>query len=1100
MSFGSAAFCLFLSSWAPFPAAAQSISSAQPISIGGGAAMSVVSLDNNSRTWQSPSGQQVIEIATGMNYFDIASQQWLRSDPSFVASPDGSSFVAAKLPNKVTLSADLDAIGAVTDVTPDGLTLQSTPVAIGLYDAASGNSVIIASLTNSQGVLLDAQHVLYPGALVGSLLQADVVYSLPDCGSFHQDVVITKFNGPLDPTVWGLPASATNSLRLQIFTEFYGDVPVPSEIMHPIQVETDPALRASMASPDLVDYTLGFGDVYCMSLGWAYVASAADPATGAATPPGAVQVVKEFVTAGQPARNFLIESIPYPWLANGLATLPPVQTAQLAPLPGESIRRTAMKNKALRSSLYAANQDRTGWCAALPRPAASQRQSGKGTVAVAKAAVADTSRTAGRRLVIDYVGRISGSTNSATYTNGATYFVYGPVYVNYADIQCGSVFKYPNNTPAFLEVEESLTIDSTESKSNAVFTAGDDNNHGGSVSNIWSNYTGHVSGYYGNPDLEVYDWSSLSIPNLSFYYASNGLALVAPNGNGSTTASVIGSLFTNCLLGITLDYVSGTGYMNLTETACTNINVNCAFSQNFADVGAVLSGCVFSNITLLISNNPLETYSTWTLTNCAVTNVTNFGAGSSVTITRDFNVNAYGAAGNGSQDDEPAISSALQDAVNWCSNVGPATLYFHGGSDYFLNTVDSLGNFFQVPPVTNLTLASDSGTCATLSSTILPTNINGFYGFNFWAPASGIIVSNLIISSSHGLTSNNSSAICFGGFFGSGTLQNITVTGCTFSGYAAQLLYQGCSNCAIYNNSFLYPMGRDSGSLNFAESCVGIVACCYPNQYFSIYSNYFNGLSATNTVINLVSGAAGDGLLLATVDGMNCYGNRISNSCFEGLFVASLPNAPLYPCSIYSNTIAKDISLLSGWGIRCDHSGAQVYGNTILNCGFGFSLSASNSIAANMNFYNNNVTVASSSKSWAFGVNLWPYINYPCCSNTFYNNTFTLNLSTVCTNTSTGSFPFPFNAGIAATYECTSNNYFSNNSFTVSASNTVNGYYGIALNQMFLDANFDNFTNNIFTNGGLGVYATNYPFGTNSPNTDGTNLIQATIASNNFFH
>jgi hypothetical protein len=94
--------------------------------------MSVVSVDGNSRTWQSPSGQKVIEIATGMYYLEKSSQQWLRSDPSFVPSPDGSSFVAARLPNQVTLRADLNTVAAVTDVTPDGLTLQSTPVAIGL--------------------------------------------------------------------------------------------------------------------------------------------------------------------------------------------------------------------------------------------------------------------------------------------------------------------------------------------------------------------------------------------------------------------------------------------------------------------------------------------------------------------------------------------------------------------------------------------------------------------------------------------------------------------------------------------------------------------------------------------------------------------------------------------------------------------------------------------------------------------------------------------------------------------------------------------------------------------------------------------------------
>ena len=226
MFFHGAAFTLFLSGWAPFPGAAQPASA-------GGAAMSVVSLDADSRTWQGPPGQQVIEIATGMNYFDKSSQQWLRSDPSFVPSPDGSSFVAAKLPNQVTLSADLNTVAAVTDVTPDGLTLQSTPVAIGLYDAASGKSMIIASLTNSQGVLVDARHVLYPGAMVGGLLQADVVTSgVPDCGCVpsgcrHHQI---QWAGLIRRSGGCQPAPRIHC-ACRSLTEFYGDVPVPSEII-----------------------------------------------------------------------------------------------------------------------------------------------------------------------------------------------------------------------------------------------------------------------------------------------------------------------------------------------------------------------------------------------------------------------------------------------------------------------------------------------------------------------------------------------------------------------------------------------------------------------------------------------------------------------------------------------------------------------------------------------------------------------------------------------------------------------------------------------------------------------------------------------------
>src|SRR6266566_3435230 len=80
----------------------------------------------------------VTAIATGMNYWD--GQQWVPSDPSFDVTEDA--FVATRLQHKVRLGADLNTIGAVTVTTRDGITLHSTPVGIGVYDAASGRSAI----------------------------------------------------------------------------------------------------------------------------------------------------------------------------------------------------------------------------------------------------------------------------------------------------------------------------------------------------------------------------------------------------------------------------------------------------------------------------------------------------------------------------------------------------------------------------------------------------------------------------------------------------------------------------------------------------------------------------------------------------------------------------------------------------------------------------------------------------------------------------------------------------------------------------------------------------------------------------------------------
>jgi hypothetical protein len=151
--------------------------------------------------------------------------------------------------------------------------------------------------------------------------------------------------------------------------------------------------------------------------------------------------------------------------------------------------------------------------------------------------------------------------------------------------------------------------------------------------------------------------------------------------------------------------------MNLTETSCTNVNVSQAFFLAYTGAGAVLTNCVFSNIGVVVSNECPGSDSIWTFANCSAQHVTNFGASSCVTINNgDFTAAGYNALGNGINNDQPAISNALQAAVNWCSNAGPATLYFHGGSDYFLNTQDNANDVLQVPPVTNLTLASDSAT------------------------------------------------------------------------------------------------------------------------------------------------------------------------------------------------------------------------------------------------------------------------------------------------------------------------------------------------------------------------------------------------------
>ena len=91
-----------------------------------------------------------------MNVFD--GETWVPSEPGFAADTNG--FFAGKTQHQVYLAADIATTNAVTVITPEGIELESTPVAIALYDAASGNFSVIASVTNSLGERLSTNQIM----------------------------------------------------------------------------------------------------------------------------------------------------------------------------------------------------------------------------------------------------------------------------------------------------------------------------------------------------------------------------------------------------------------------------------------------------------------------------------------------------------------------------------------------------------------------------------------------------------------------------------------------------------------------------------------------------------------------------------------------------------------------------------------------------------------------------------------------------------------------------------------------------------------------------------------------------------------------------
>jgi hypothetical protein len=560
-----------------------------------------------------------------MNYWN--GTEWTPSDPSFAVSADGSSVVAEKIQDPTRISANINVQGAVTAITPNGVTLRSTPISIDLYDPVSGQSVVVATITNSTGTLVDPQHVVYNQAFAGGVFDASVVYSLPDTGSFHQDVVFTGFDPNFDPTLWGFAANSTNRLQIQIVTEFYNPIQ-PQAQERQLYIEQNPAVRASMASPDIIDYTLDFGN-YVFGPGRAYTSS-----TNAATADG-VTVFKNFVTTD--GRSFLVESVSYKALANALLSLPPPKLKPTAMNRVTRAKKTMLAAASIPQLRDARNASLEkmrpikvagGRSSATPWNAYSEKSALGKAKAVASAMP--------RGVSVDYIATVDG-TGPTIFTADTTYFVEGNVYLSGSVKMESAIFKYPRGA-GYLEVESGLTL-TTTNYSRAVFTAADDDSVGATLSTaIWSGYTGTPSGHnYGSKALWLTTSQNLALSYLRFCFMGIAIEISADTSNQDLTLS--NSQLVDCNYGV---YVAGGNGSN-TNASLTFSIYNCLIAgvgTPFDMYGIVMAGggcnCTVDTCTNLFGVGSV-TSGSFNFTNSIFSTLTSKGTLGSVSLGGHFN-------------------------------------------------------------------------------------------------------------------------------------------------------------------------------------------------------------------------------------------------------------------------------------------------------------------------------------------------------------------------------------------------------------------------------------------------------------------------------
>lgn len=525
----------------------------------------------DSRSWGPAEGGGsghaggMVEIATGMNYWDPVAQQWTPSDPSFVEAADGNSFSATHVQHQTYLSSDLDVTGAVTVVTA-GLTLRSTPIGIGIYDAGSGAFALIGSITNCIGVQVSSNCVVFNQAFQG--VCASVVYTLHK-GSFAQDVV---FSGLLDPTAYGFPQSSSNSLRIQVITELYSP-PQPDIVTRPLYVEQDQAVRQRMVTPDFMDQTIGFGQFVLGPLGKAYTQATPDNPNGTSAP-----VAKQVTTSG--GRTFLIESVRYSDVRDALLSLPPCS-------PGSSGQARTKPRMDLRRAL-----------ASMPSPARVRRQIARHGQQRLARAFKPTGVT------VDYIATLGGTLGSAMVFNSSTnYFVSDAVYCNAGATIEPTIFKYKQG--ASIQFNSTLTCKGSMYRP-IICTAVDDDTVGDTL-NGWpgSGYTGVINtNGYANPAIS--SQNTLNLSNFRFCYAQ--VAIANSNAFFGQVVTVSHSQFLNCIRGISLASGSSGSGSGVEVTVNNVLLSNVAFPFSFwpaANSTFSLVNCTIDHASQVVNGNYL---------------------------------------------------------------------------------------------------------------------------------------------------------------------------------------------------------------------------------------------------------------------------------------------------------------------------------------------------------------------------------------------------------------------------------------------------------------------------------------------------------------
>jgi hypothetical protein len=308
-----------------------------------------------------------------------------------------------------------------------------------------------------------------------------------------------------------------------------------------------------------------------------------------------------------------------------------------------------------------------------------------------------------------------------------------------------------------------------------------------------------------------------------------------------------------------------------------------------------------------------------------------------------LNVHDFGATGDGTTDDAPAINKALKAAATRKKD-----LYFPSGT-YLCNTISDAQNhilLFRADGLKGIKLYGDG------VNTRITTSLNAgtclLYVIAYDA-CDGLVIKDIFFENTHGVIPDATQAVFLYGTQKQ-TITNATLSGCRFDGFCNAVEGQGVDGWTIDNNTFNSPKGHDNAK-NDTDPAVYVWFFDNSNGYckdIHITNNVADGYTGSGPISSLVTKRAMDGFVYGTGYGFTITGNTTRNFSEEHYLLG--PRATFRKDSsqtLFSNnhidgtipTGSMDENgskqHLINYGIRCDISNAVITGNDIRNYTYG---------------------------------------------------------------------------------------------------------------------------------------------------------------------